>query len=239
MHRVCACMHINVCLWCLEHITIGKLNLTVIALIKAVFLQLRPNGRQHQLHKTTGTRRGCPPQPHWHPLWTSPDFKWYLRSDYCVTDCAQKGRRQRNYILQITYIRINFPCWCLWNTHRCLKTYTYRTIMTQRSIIKVTVTDKKPQKMANTQMDTLYMCKLGCYYMFSLMAEPWISNLAQRGSWQPQYLSGWAPCWGSPSISPSNTFPPLLPISALRSTAAARSPQEATGWGFSKPIFSF
>lgn len=98
MHRVCACMHINVCLWCLEHITVGKLNLAAIALIKAMFLQLRPDGRQRQLHKTTGTRRGCPPQPHWHPLWTSPDIKRHSLCDYSVTDCVQQGRRTKKHL---------------------------------------------------------------------------------------------------------------------------------------------
>ena len=92
MHRVCAWMPINVCLWRLEHITVGKPNLPAIVLIKAMFLRLSPDGRQHQLHKTTGTRRGRLPQPHWHPLWTSPDFKRYSLSDYRVTDLEEKKK---------------------------------------------------------------------------------------------------------------------------------------------------
>lgn len=102
---VCVCMHMNVYLWCLEHITVGKPNLPAIVLIKAMFLWLSLAGRQHQLHKTTETRRGRLPQPHWHPLWTSPDFKRYSLSDYRVTDWAKIKKKERNCILQITYIQ--------------------------------------------------------------------------------------------------------------------------------------
>ncbi len=93
----CVCVHAHDCglFWCLEHITVGKPNLPAIVLIKAVFLRLSLDGRQHQLHKTTGTRRGRLPQPHWHPLWTSPDFKRYSLSDYRVTDWVKKrGKRE-------------------------------------------------------------------------------------------------------------------------------------------------
>lgn len=91
---VCVCMHMNVYLWCLEHITVGKPNLPAIVLIKAMFLWLSLAGRQHQLHKTTETRRGRLPQPHWHPLWTSPDFKRYSLSDYRVTDWAKIKKKR-------------------------------------------------------------------------------------------------------------------------------------------------
>lgn len=123
----CVCVHINVCLRCLEHITAGKPNLPAIVLIKAVFLRLSLDGRQDQLHKTTGTQTGRLPQPHWHPLWTSPDFKRYSLSDYRVTDWVKKKKKEREKcILQITYIQTLTFC-CLWNMSCSLKTDRYRT----------------------------------------------------------------------------------------------------------------
>lgn len=91
---MCVCVHRNVCLRCLEHITAGKPNLPATVLIKAVFLRLSLDGRQDQLHKMTGTRTGRLPQPHWHPLWTSPDFKRYSPSDYRLTDWVKKKKKR-------------------------------------------------------------------------------------------------------------------------------------------------
>jgi len=92
----CESVYAHTCVFVLlEHITVGKPNLPAIVLIKVLFLQLTLNGRQHQLHKTTGKRRGCLPQPRWHLLWTSPDFKRYSQGDYRVTDRVKKKREKR------------------------------------------------------------------------------------------------------------------------------------------------
>lgn len=107
MHRVCVCVHINVCLRCLEHITAGKPNLPAIVLIKAVFLRLSLDGRQDQLHKTTGTQTGRLPQPHWHPLWTSPDFKRYSLSDYRVTDWVKKKKKRERKVYPSNHLYPN------------------------------------------------------------------------------------------------------------------------------------
>lgn len=124
---VCVCMHMNVYLWCLEHITVGKPNLPAIVLIKAMFLWLSLAGRQHQLHKTTETRRGRLPQPHWHPLWTSPDFKRYSLSDYRVTDWAKIKKREKLYPSNHLY-----PNNDIWNMCCRLKTRSYMMTTTRK-----------------------------------------------------------------------------------------------------------
>lgn len=64
------------------------------------------------------------------------------------------------------------------------------------------------------------------YCMFSLMDQPWINTKTELAASVSEWVSG---VLRQPINQPVEHLSPPLPVSALRSTAAARSPQEATG----------
>lgn len=212
------------CLWFLEHITAGKTNLPAIVLIKVLFLRLTLNGRQPQLHKMTGTQRGCLPRPRWHMLWTSTNFKRYSLSDYWLKDRVRKENGGKINVSIISEISKHWHC-----------AYKPADVIPHQQSGLIIKDDRKGElnKIDQIQKDVLQNGNCCTFLLWknrvlhkdevgSLVESEWVSALLRQ-----------------PINQPFKHLSPPLPVSALRSTAAARGPQEATGWGFSKPIFSF
>ena len=66
--------------------------------------------------------------------------------------------------------------------------------------------------------------------MFALMEQLWIRRVLHKEGVGSLVESEWVSAvLRQPINQPFEHLSPLLPVSALRSTAAARSPQEATG----------